>query len=247
MSGVVEHTYVRSIPEQLASNTLYVSRKYDLVVHLCMCGCGSRVVTPLGPAEWSLREHAGKITLWPSIASSGQTCRSHYLITNSEVRWLPRLTSGQQYRAFVRDERDLAVDLERARPWWRRWWPSITPRGRRLRVGALRRRWNTVGIGGFVDHDSLRGTPSTRSTPVFLLAPAAKRALAWRVATTSVALVWLLASAATFWWSAVDLSATPSWLAPVVAGLTVTLATLFGVDQAVRPSRRPFSADTRRW
>lgn len=247
MPGVVEHTYVRSIPEQLASNTLYVSRKYGLVVHLCMCGCGTKVVTPLGPAEWSLREHAGKITLRPSIANTAQTCRSHYLISSSEVSWLPRLANRQQHRARVQDERDLDADIKSPRPWWSRWWPSSIPRGLRSRVGTLRRRWNTVGIGAFADPDSLRGAPSTRSTPPFLLVPAARRALAWRVAATSVAFVWLLASAATFWWSAVDPSATPSWLAPTVAGLTITLATLFGVDQAVRPSRRPFSADTRRW
>lgn len=250
MSGVVEHRYVRSVPAQLEPNTLYVSRKYDLVMHLCMCGCGTKVVTPLGPAEWSVREHAGKITLRPSVGTSGQTCKSHYLITNSEVRWLAPLTNSQQHRAVARDERDLDAVIKAHQPWWRCWRLAsrgVTPLGPQSRLGLLWRRWNTVGIGAFLDPDQPRGGPSTRSLPLFLLVPAAKRALEWRVATTAIAFVWLAVSATTFWWGVVDPLSAPSWLSPVVAGLTVMLAALFGVDQALRPNRRPFSTDTRRW
>ena len=90
----IEHRFVRTVPAVLAPNTLYVSRKYGLAVHLCMCGCGTKVVTPLGPAEWSVRLEADTITLRPSVGNGGFPCKSHYLITRSTVHWLPLLTTG---------------------------------------------------------------------------------------------------------------------------------------------------------
>lgn len=246
----IEHRFVRTVPTVLAPNTLYVSRKYGLAVHLCMCGCRTKVVTPLGPAEWSVRLEANTITLRPSVGNGGFPCKSHYLITRSIVHWLPRLTTGQQQRAWARDAHDLDADIRRGRPWWRSWRPSGWPSNRagsQSWRGTLKRRWDTIGIRAFTDPPHPDRASLAHSVPLFLLVPAAMRALALRVVTTSVAFAWVLSGAATFWWSATDPSGAPSWMPPVVVVLTLALALLVGVDQAVRPTRRPFSLDTRRW
>jgi Family of unknown function (DUF6527) len=47
---------VQYIPKQLSPGILYVSEKYSVAGHLCACGCGNKVITPLGPAEWSFTE-----------------------------------------------------------------------------------------------------------------------------------------------------------------------------------------------
>jgi hypothetical protein len=43
--------FVDHMPEQLQEGVLYVSGRYALAMHLCCCGCGGEVVTPLSPAE----------------------------------------------------------------------------------------------------------------------------------------------------------------------------------------------------
>ena len=51
------------------SGVLYVSEKYAVAGHLCACGCGNKVITPLRPEEWSFTEHNGLPSLWPSIGN----------------------------------------------------------------------------------------------------------------------------------------------------------------------------------
>jgi hypothetical protein len=60
--------------------------------HLCACGCGNKVVTPLDPAEWSFRDRSGLPTLFPSIGNWQLPCRSHYLITDGRIDLAPQLS-----------------------------------------------------------------------------------------------------------------------------------------------------------
>lgn len=79
--------FVEFIPNQLEEGTLYVSMEHAIAVHLCACGCRSKVVTPLSPINWQLSFDGRAITLTPSIGNHSFACRSHYWIERSRVRW----------------------------------------------------------------------------------------------------------------------------------------------------------------
>lgn len=77
--------FVQYIPEQLVAGVLYVSREYATATHLCCCGCGEEVVTPLNRTDWSLTMEDGRVTLFPSIGNWSFACRSHYWIERGRV------------------------------------------------------------------------------------------------------------------------------------------------------------------
>lgn len=66
---------------------LYVSEEFGTAAHLCACGCGSKIRTPLGPTEWSVEETTGGPTLRPSVGNWQEPCHSHYLIFRGKIRW----------------------------------------------------------------------------------------------------------------------------------------------------------------
>lgn len=74
------------IPEELEPGILYVSMKYSTAIHLCVCGCGQRVVTPFAPNEWKLH-FDGSVTIRPSIGNFNFACQSHYFITENKIEW----------------------------------------------------------------------------------------------------------------------------------------------------------------
>src|SRR5258708_13552748 len=83
----IQPKFVEFIPEHLEAGVLYVSRRYATASHLCCCGCGREVVTPLNPAKWRLTERAGAVSLTPSVGNWSFPCKSHYWIASNEVRW----------------------------------------------------------------------------------------------------------------------------------------------------------------
>lgn len=91
----VAHEFVEYIPDRLEDGTLYVSIGFATVVHLCVCGCGNEVVTPLSPVDWRLTFDGETITLYPSIGNWSFPCRSHYWIEQSEVVWAPAWTQEE--------------------------------------------------------------------------------------------------------------------------------------------------------
>ena len=86
---------VHYMPKDLQPGVLYVSEEFDIAVHLCACGCRSKVKTPLGPTEWSIEETKGRPSLRPSIGNWQQACQSHYWIDCGEVIWAKKWTSEQ--------------------------------------------------------------------------------------------------------------------------------------------------------
>lgn len=112
---------VERFPESMAAGKLYVSHKFGSAAHLCACGCGSRVITPFGPLDWSLSGPANSPTLYPSIGNWNLPCQSHYWVREGRVCWA---------RAWSRDEiiesrRREALAREKAwtnarRSWWDR-------------------------------------------------------------------------------------------------------------------------------
>jgi hypothetical protein len=115
---------VQFVPKILESGILYVADEFDIAVHRCACGCGSKVTTPLGPTEWQLIEKNGLPTLHPSIGNWQLPCRSHYLIVAGKVRW-----AGQWSEAQVRAGRE-SEEIRReahyaARTHDRIWWVRL--------------------------------------------------------------------------------------------------------------------------
>jgi hypothetical protein len=135
MTGAARYAarFVQLIPDVLDEGVVYVSIDYRTVSHLCPCGCGEKVVTPLRPAQWTLTYDGETVTLRPSIA--GGRCNSHYLITRGHVEWEDALSTEESAEALQRDQRALETALAgRARrhavgnrasvagrpSWWRR-------------------------------------------------------------------------------------------------------------------------------
>lgn len=85
--------------EKLEDGVLYIvdhdEQKEQYIEFNCPCGCGNVVWIPyykLGQQKeeypcWGFQEQNGKITLSPSILSSGFQCRSHYFIRENRIQW----------------------------------------------------------------------------------------------------------------------------------------------------------------
>ena len=97
---------VELAPKPLEQGVLYISQKYQVAVHLCCCGCGEKVVTPLSHAEWQLHMHNGMATLHPSVGNR-TPCRSHYWLTQNRVEWVSKMTAQQIRVAQKRDRASL--------------------------------------------------------------------------------------------------------------------------------------------
>lgn len=99
----VEHRFVDSFPAPLEGGVLYVSLRFRTAAHLCACGCGNNVVTPLSPAGWSMRFDGDAVTLDPSIGSSRLPCRSHYFIRGNRIVWCRAMTDELTAKARKSD------------------------------------------------------------------------------------------------------------------------------------------------
>jgi len=96
---------VHYMPKDLKPGVLYVSDEFGIAIHICPCGCGSKVKTPLGPTEWSVEETGRGPSLRPSVGNWQQPCQSHYWITNGEIVWAPKW-SPEQIKAGRRHEEE---------------------------------------------------------------------------------------------------------------------------------------------
>lgn len=87
--------YVTYMPKELQAGVLYVSEEFGAVAHLCPCGCGSKIRTPLGPTEWSLSVTNRGPSLFPSIGNWQIPCKSHYWIKDGKIIWAGQWTPEQ--------------------------------------------------------------------------------------------------------------------------------------------------------
>ena len=99
----IQHQFVQFIPSQLAPDLLYVSIEFATASHLCMCGCGHEVVTPISPTDWTLAYDGATVSLRPSIGNWSYACQSHYFITRNRVRWVPKMSDKAIERGRERD------------------------------------------------------------------------------------------------------------------------------------------------
>ena len=74
------HKFVEYVPSVLDDGILYISMEYRTAVHLCVCGCGNKIVTPITPTDWQLTFDGKSVSLSPSIGNWNFECKSHYFI-----------------------------------------------------------------------------------------------------------------------------------------------------------------------
>ncbi|MEV4748920.1 DUF6527 family protein [Streptosporangium sp. NPDC049248] len=108
--------FIESFPPEMMRGVLYVSIPYATCGHLCACGCGQEIVTPLSPAQWALTYDGQNASLRPSIGNWGLPCRSHYWIKEGVVRWSRRYTADEIADNRTRDRRDLQEHLGKNNP-----------------------------------------------------------------------------------------------------------------------------------
>jgi hypothetical protein len=115
--------YVEFIPKSLENGALYISKKHRTSSHLCCCGCGSKIVTPLRETEYSLTEQGDVVSLSPSIGNWNHHCQSHYWIRENQVVWAGPMSKAEIRRG--RAHEDALQDAyfgKVAWPWSRRAW-----------------------------------------------------------------------------------------------------------------------------
>lgn len=144
-----EPQFVEEIPAELQAGVLYISIKYAAAQHLCPCGCGSEVVTPLHPTRWRLSYDGETVSLDPSVGSGSLPCRSHYFIRDGRVqrvRWSEEEAELARQRDRIDTEAFFAVgrasteqfdsrpdDVHRSEGLGRRFWRWLR-RARTLRA-----------------------------------------------------------------------------------------------------------------
>jgi hypothetical protein len=77
--------FLDSIPEELGEGILYITVKYKSATHLCACGCGNEVITPITPNFWEITFDGKSVSLSPSIGSRNLDCKSHYWIKRNQI------------------------------------------------------------------------------------------------------------------------------------------------------------------
>lgn len=113
MTKKFELRKVQYMPTKLEPGILYIAEEFGAAAHLCACGCGAIVRTPLDPAEWSLTETEDGPSLYPSIGNWQEPCQSHYWIERGKVKWAAKWTSGQ-IEAGRRREQERRVEYYKA-------------------------------------------------------------------------------------------------------------------------------------
>lgn len=101
--------FVEYLPEQLQERTLYVSVPFATAAHMCACGCGNQVITPITPTDWQMTFDGETISLHPSIGNWSFRCQSHYWIRHNQVQWAPRWTKQQIEAGREHDQQNKAA------------------------------------------------------------------------------------------------------------------------------------------
>jgi hypothetical protein len=102
----IQHKFVDLIPSEKVFGVLYISLEYGIISHLCPCGCGNLIVTPLAPWAWSLTFNGETVSLNHSIGNWELPCKSHYWIRNGQIRWAGRFDEKKIIWVRDKDERD---------------------------------------------------------------------------------------------------------------------------------------------
>lgn len=104
----VEPKFVEEIPREPTPGKLYISITYATATHLCCCGCGREVVTPLHPTRWALTYDGETASLDPSVGSWSLPCQSHYVIRKNRILWAAQWSKDKIEAARQHDRRATA-------------------------------------------------------------------------------------------------------------------------------------------
>lgn len=85
---ILQPQFVLHVPDKLSEGVLYISEEFSTAGHLCCCGCGAEIFTPLNQAQWRLIKHDrdDTVSLYPSIGNWKYPCNSHYWIDKNVVK-----------------------------------------------------------------------------------------------------------------------------------------------------------------
>ncbi|MFF1810800.1 DUF6527 family protein [Streptomyces sp. NPDC058251] len=108
--------FIETFPTPMEPAILYVSIPYGTCGHLCACGCGHEVITPLSPAQWSITYDGESISLAPSIGNWALPCQAHYWIRQGKVHWSRRYSSVEIAENRERDRRHLIDAVSEGKP-----------------------------------------------------------------------------------------------------------------------------------
>lgn len=92
------------LPRELEAGVLYYSEEFNVVGHLCPCGCGNKVITPIGSMNWSITIEGDKPTLYPSLGNWQLPCRSHYWIIKGQIEWSNNWTDEEIQEGWQAEE-----------------------------------------------------------------------------------------------------------------------------------------------
>jgi hypothetical protein len=103
---IFKHRFVDYIPDNMDANTIYISIEYSTAIHLCACGCGNEVVTPLSPTDWEMTFNGKTVSFYPSIGNWNFDCRSHYWIRRNEILMVPKWSKKEIKENREKDKRE---------------------------------------------------------------------------------------------------------------------------------------------
>ncbi|MET9929261.1 MULTISPECIES: DUF6527 family protein [unclassified Streptomyces] len=106
--GFLRPEFVESFPAAMEQGVLYISIAYSTCGHLCCCGCGQEVITPLSPAQWSFTYDGENVSLTPSVGNWDLSCQSHYWIRKGKVQWSRWYSPEEVTANRERDRHELA-------------------------------------------------------------------------------------------------------------------------------------------
>ncbi|MCE5223134.1 hypothetical protein LLG10_02945 [bacterium] len=115
--------FVEYMPDVISEGVLYVSMKYSVVIHLCVCGCSEKVVTPLSPDGWQLKYDGEAISLYPSIGNWDFPCQSHYWIRRNKIINAEKWDKKQEDFYNGKSEHNNSTKTRGKR--WKHFWKSI--------------------------------------------------------------------------------------------------------------------------
>lgn len=126
----IELQRVHFMPKTLEPGVLYFAEEFGTAAHLCACGCGTKVRTPIGPTEWAIEDGPKGVTLCPSVGNWQHPCRSHYWITDGEIEWSgdwtdEQVEAGREREAARRLAYFAAHEPEKKPGFLRRLWQRI--------------------------------------------------------------------------------------------------------------------------
>ena len=137
-SDTVTPVFVDTIPADLSdlqAGMLYISMKYNTLVHRCPCGCGGLSEVGLHPATRRLIYDGQSVSIEPSIGVRTLPCRSHYWIRKNRIVWASPLREDVD-EWFDENRRGLTVAFEgrsdaRGPTDRERWWSRVTGKVRK--------------------------------------------------------------------------------------------------------------------